>query len=95
MICMYIETLGVLRCLKRLNIELPLDQYEFLRKEATARGIAISRLIRELIAKHRQSLTEELKKTYKNDPWFRRRGSFDGPDDLAEKHDLYLYGKNR
>jgi len=80
---------------KRLNIELPLDQYEFLRKEAAARGITVSRLIRDLIATCRQSLTEELKKSYQDDPWFRRHGSFDGPDDLAEKHDLYLYGKNR
>jgi len=59
---------GIEMPVKRLNIELPLDQYEFLRKEATARGIAISWLIRKLIAKHRQSLTEELKKTIKMTP---------------------------
>jgi len=80
---------------KRLNIELPLDQYEFLRKEAAARRVPISRLIRELITKYRKSVAEEIKRTYQNDPWFRRSGSFDGPNDLAERHDLYLYGKNR
>lgn len=77
---------------KRMDIELPLDQYEFLRKEAAARGLTISRLLQQLIEASRVRPSEDIRQAYHADPLFRRRGSFDGPPDLAEEHDRYLYG---
>lgn len=76
---------------KRLTIELPLDQYEFLLKEAGASGITISGFIRKLIQGSRCRLADEAAKNYQSDPLFRRRGVFDGPEDLSENHDRYLY----
>ncbi|MDR7555333.1 MAG: ribbon-helix-helix protein, CopG family [Armatimonadota bacterium] len=76
---------------KRLTIELPVDQHEFLRKEAAARGTTVSALIRKLIEEHRARPSEDLRALYSTDPFARRSGSFDGPPDLAERHDRYLY----
>lgn len=76
---------------KRLNIELPLDLYEFLRKEAAQRGMTISGLIRQLIEDCRSRPAEDIRKVFHADPFSRRHGSFDGPHDLAEQHDRYLY----
>ncbi len=78
---------------KRLNIELPIDQYEFLRKQANTAGTTISGLIRRLIDDFRFRLPEEARKNYQTDPLYRRQGSFDGPADLSENHDHYLYGR--
>lgn len=79
---------------KRLTIELPIDQYEFLRKQASAAGTTIAGLIRRLIDDCRLRLPEEVRKNYQTDPLYKRRGSFDGPTDLAEHHDHYLYGQS-
>jgi len=80
---------------KRLNIELPIEQYEFLRQEAGARKTTISQLLRDLVDQQRISSVKAAKKNYAKDPFFQRKGSFDGPVDLAEKHDFYLYGQER
>ncbi len=76
---------------KRFSIELPLDQYEFLRKQASTTGTTIAGLIRRLIDDFRLRPPKEARKTYQTDPLYKRRGSFDGPADLAEHHDRYLY----
>jgi hypothetical protein len=77
---------------KRLNIELPLEQYEFLRQEAEARKTTISQFLRDLIGQRKKSSSKAAKRNYAKDPFFQRKGSFDGPGDLAAKHDSYLYG---
>lgn len=77
---------------RRVSIELPMEQYEFLRKEAVSRGLTISRLLQHLIEAQRGHLSGEITELYQNDPLVRRRGSFDGPANLAEEHDRYLYG---
>ena len=78
---------------KRLNIELPIEQYEFLRQEAEAKKTTISQFLRDLIGKRKNSSAKTAKRNYAKDPFFRRKGSFDGPVDLAAKHDSYLYGR--
>jgi hypothetical protein len=77
---------------KRLTIELPVDQHVFLQKEAAARGMTVSALIRQLIQDRRARPPEEIRAILPTDPFSRRHGSFDGPPDLAEQHDRYLYG---
>jgi hypothetical protein len=76
---------------KRLTLEVPFDQYEFLRHEAAQRETTISGLIRQLIEECRVRPTEAIGKRNPKDPFFQRCGSFDGPSDLAEHHDRYLY----
>jgi len=78
---------------KRLNIELSIEHYEALRKQASAKGTTVSGVIRQLIEKSRDHLPKEVAKSYRSDPLYGRRGSFDGPPYLAEKHDQYLYGR--
>jgi hypothetical protein len=78
---------------KRLNIELPIEQYEFLCQEAEEKKTTISRLLRGLIDQQRESSTKAAKKNYAKDPFFQRKGSFDGPADLAAQHDSDLYGR--
>jgi hypothetical protein len=78
---------------KRLNIELSIEQYEALRKQASANGTTVSGVIRQLIEESRNHLPKEAAKNYRFDPLYRRRGSFVGPRYLAEKHDQYLYGR--
>jgi len=78
---------------KRLNIELSIEHYEALRKQARASGTTVSAVIRQLIEKSRDRLPVEAVKSYRSDPLYKRRGSFDGPRYLAEKHDRYLYGQ--
>ncbi len=75
---------------KRLSFELSMDQYEILRKKAKAAGTSIPRFIRLMIDELRLRPSEDVLKNYKTDPLFRRRGSFEGPVDLAENHDWYL-----
>ena len=77
---------------KRLNIELPIEQYEFLRQEAEAKKTTISQFLRDLIDQRKKSSAKTAKRNYGKDPFFQRKGSFDGPVDLAAKHDSYLYG---
>jgi hypothetical protein len=78
---------------KRFTIELPVDQYEFLRKQASTAGTTIAGLIRRLIDDFRLHPPKEARKNYQTDPLYKRQGSFDGPTDLAEHHDRYLYGQ--
>ena len=78
--------------LRRLDIELSWDEYELLRREAEARGTTIPALIHELIVSQRARLLERARNAYRDDPLLQRQGSFDGPPDLAERHDQYLYG---
>ncbi len=76
---------------KRLTIELSTNQYEILQKQSKATGTTISGFIRKLIEELHLRPTEEVRKSYQNDPVYKRRGSFDGPEDLSEHHDRYLY----
>jgi hypothetical protein len=78
---------------KRFTLELPVDQYDFLCKEASAMGTSIAGFIRKLIEERRRRLLKEALHQ-ETDPLFSRQGSFDGPADLAEDHDHYLYGRN-
>ena len=93
-ICTYvlIDEVGKMPA-KRLNIELPIEQYEFLRQEAGAKKTTISQLLRDLIDQRKRSSAKAGKRNYAKDPFFQRKGSFDGPVDLAAKHDSYLYGQ--
>lgn len=77
---------------KRMTLELPVDQYEFVRKQAGANGTTVSGFIRRLIEDCRRRFPQKARGSYKTDPFHLRRGSFDGPGDLAENHDRYLYG---
>jgi hypothetical protein len=70
---------------KRLNVEIPWEQYEALKREASVRGTTISRVLRDLIA--------GLNQRRGDDPLYRMAGAFDGPVNLAKKHDAFLYGK--
>ncbi len=78
---------------KRLTLELPVEQYEFLRKEARSMGSSVAGLIRRLIEDRRNHLVKEAVQR-EGDSLYARQGSFDGPVDLAEDHDRYLYGRN-
>ena len=80
---------------KRINIELSIEQYEVLRRQAEAGGKTVSGVIRQLIEKSRDRLPAKRAQSYRSDPLFKRRGSFDGPRDLAGKHDPILYGQAR
>ena len=77
---------------KRLTIELSTDQYEILYKQAKAMGTTVTGMIRRLIDEFRFRAPEAARKEYQSDPIYKRRGSFNGPKDLAEDHDHYLYG---
>lgn len=77
---------------KRLTLELSVDQYEFVRKEAAAEGQTISGFIRALIDERRASPARP-REGYRDDPFYKRRGSFNGPKDLSVKHDKHLYGE--
>ncbi|MEW6185668.1 MAG: ribbon-helix-helix protein, CopG family [Thermodesulfobacteriota bacterium] len=78
---------------KRLTIELSVDQYETVRQQAKANGTTISGFLRRMIDDLRLRSPAEIRKGYRNDPFLNRRGSFDGPVNLAENHDHYLYVK--
>jgi hypothetical protein len=79
--------------MKRLTLELSIDQYDFLCKEARVMGTTIAGLIRKLIEESRRRLLQEALRN-EADPLSGRKGSFDGPADLAENHDHYLYRRN-
>jgi hypothetical protein len=76
---------------KRLNIELPFEQYEFLQKEAAERGLTISALLRHLIQARQPRPSKDNRGGCTDDSFSLRRGSFDGPPNLAEEHDRTLY----
>jgi hypothetical protein len=77
---------------KRLTLELSIDQFEFVQKEGAAEGLTVSGFIRRLIDERRASPVL-LREVYQDDTFYKRRGSFKGPKDLAVKHDKYLYGE--
>lgn len=76
---------------KRMTLELSIDQYEFVRKEAAAENLTVSGFIRALIDERRAS-PARLRESYRDDPFYKRRGSFKGAKDLSAHHDKYLYG---
>jgi hypothetical protein len=76
---------------KRLTIELSIEQYETLQKQAKETGTSVSGFIRRVIDEFRLRPSKDACQNYQADPWYKRRGSFDGPTDLAENHDRYLY----
>jgi hypothetical protein len=76
---------------KRLTIELSTHQYEILQREAKTAGTTISGCIRMLIVELRSRPKDQPFQNNQEDPLYKRRGSFDGPKDLAEHHDRYLY----
>ena len=80
--------------MKRLTLELSVDQYDFLRREADAGRTTISGFIRKLIEESRLRLAKEAVRKG-TDPLYSREGSFDGPANLAENHDHYLYGRDK
>ena len=77
---------------KRFTLELSIDQYEFVQKEAAAEGLTVSGFIRRLIDE-RRAPPALLREVYREDPFYKRRASFKGPKDLSAKHDKYLYGE--
>jgi hypothetical protein len=79
---------------KRLTLELSTDQYEILRKQANSTGTTVTGFIRKLIEEFRLRVPEEARRNYQNDPLYKMRGSFNGPKDLSENHDHYLYGRS-
>lgn len=79
---------------KRLTIELSVDQYETLQQQAKANGTSVTGFIRRMIDEFRLRPPTEVRKKYHTDPLYKRRGSFDGPANLAENHDHYLYKKD-
>ncbi len=91
----YVRISGAAMPVKRLNIEIPWQQYERLQREASARGTTISRVIRDLIAGLDKRAEKRGTRTRRDDPLFAMGGSFDGPLNPAQKHDAYFYGKRR
>lgn len=79
---------------KRLTIELPVEQYEYLQKKAQAGGKTVVGVLRQLIEGDRKPVPRKHSRILKSDPLYRRAGSFDGPQNLSEEHDKYLYGKD-
>jgi hypothetical protein len=88
---MYVRTT---KAVKRLTLELKMEQYEFVRKQAMLEGTNVASVIRRLIDDFRSKSSKQNRKKYKSDSFYGRRGSFNGPSDLAEHHDRYLYGEN-
>ena len=80
---------------KRLNIEIPWEQYELLRREAALKGTTVTGVLRDLIGSLKSVSGKRKGRGSGADPFLSRMGSFDGPPDLAEKHDEYLYGSRR
>ena len=72
--------------MKRLNVELEDGDYLFLKGRAAKEGRSVVAVIREAIERFRKETID-----VRSDPMY-AVGSFDGPADLAERHDDYLYG---
>lgn len=79
---------------KRLTIELPVEQYDYLQKKAKAGRKTVVGVLRQLIEGDRKPVLRKHSKSLKSDPLYKRAGSFDGPQNLSEEHDKYLYGKD-
>jgi len=77
---------------KRLNIELTIDQYEAIATEAADRRQPIVAVIRGLIAELQAKRAKKDARGSSDDPFYKRTGSFDGATTLAEEHDRYIYG---
>lgn len=73
--------------MKRLTVELDEGDYAFLRERAAREGRSVVSLLREGIARLRKDGALDPA----GDPMY-EVGSFEGPPDLAERHDDYLYG---
>lgn len=72
--------------MKRLNVELDERDYGYLKDRAAREGKTLIAVIREAIAGLRQADLGDAR----NDPMY-EVGSFEGPSDLADRHDDYLY----
>ena len=77
--------------MKRTTVMLPLDLKIKAEKEAYKLGLSLGELIRISLANH---LTQS-REGSDRDPFFADNEVFRGyaPADLAENHDLYLYGE--
>lgn len=73
--------------MKRLTVELDEGDYAYLRERARREGTSLVAILREAVARLRRAEADDPT----SDPMY-RVGSFDGPADLAERHDEYLYG---
>ena len=72
--------------MKRLTVELDEGDYAYLRERAAKEGRSVVSLLREAVERLRREGFDAT-----TDPMY-PVGSFDGPADLSEKHDRYLYG---
>lgn len=77
--------------MKRLTLELPQEQYDFLQKEANLSDTTISGLLRKFIETQRYMIPKPVLKDFSNDSFAQRSGSFNGPPNLSENHDQDLY----
>lgn len=73
--------------MQRLTIRLPLDLREKANREAKKLGISLAELIRRRLAKEDLTLEPRTRRFYTFPPW-----TDAGPSDMAENHNLYLYG---
>jgi hypothetical protein len=71
---------------RRINIELEDGDYRYLKDRAEREGRSMVSVIREAIRGLRGSEMQDPRA----DPMY-QVGSFEGPRDLAERHDFYLY----
>lgn len=78
--------------IKRLNIELTLEQYNTIATEAAERRQPVVVVVRELIAELQRKRAKKGARSPGDDPFYKRTGSFDGAATLAEDHDRYIYG---
>jgi hypothetical protein len=74
--------------MRRTNVVLEEWQYQYLKERAAREGKSLSALLRELI----EAAARPSDKSIKDDPIFEIVGMFrGGREDVAEKHDEYLY----
>ena len=73
--------------MKRLTVELDEGDYAYLRERASREGRSVVSLLREAVTRLRRDGVADPGA----DPMY-LVGSFEGPADLAEQHDDYLYG---
>lgn len=77
---------------KRLTIQLPLEQYELLERQARDLRTSLSAVLTQIIAEWQSQVAGQPHSALESDSFYHRRGSFDGPCDLAENYHQYLYG---
>jgi hypothetical protein len=73
--------------MKRMTIELDEADFGYLRDRASREGRTVVSLLREAVQRLRGADGADPR----SDPMF-TVGSFDGPKDMAERHDDYIYG---